>query len=215
MGLWNPNVTGTDLPGDYAYQWLISTDNGHIRILQLRTLADYSPRAADATTWYKRRVISGECMDEGSPVKIVVLPRITNNIVSQDQTVCYNTAPNTLTGPLPDGGDPELVTWVWEQSTDGGATWNTAPGTSNNQDYTPPALTVETAYRRIVISGEYNCCIDTSAAVVVGIYDLPTAAIVGATEISLCEGENVPINIELTVPLAGYCLFRKWLYDLS
>ena len=199
-GAVEPELTGgTDLPGDYAYQWLISTDNEtYSDITTSGTLANYSPGPLTATTWYKRRVISGECMDEGSPVKIVVLPRITNNIVSQDQTVCYNTAPNTLTGPLPDGGDPELVTWVWEQSTDGGTTWNTAPGISNNQDYTPPALTVETAYRRIVISGEYNCCIDTSAAVVVGIYDLPTAAIVGATEISLCEGENVPINIELT-----------------
>jgi gliding motility-associated-like protein len=199
-GAVEPELTGgTDLPGDYAYQWLESTDNvTYSEITTYGTLSDYSPGPLIATTWYKRRVISGECIDESLPVKITVLAQITNNIISQDQTVCYNTVPNNLTGPFPDGGDPALVTWLWEQSTDGGTNWSTASGTSNLQDYVPPALTVETAYRRIIVSGENNCCVDTSAAVIVAIHDLPTAAIVGATEITLCEGEDVPINIELT-----------------
>ncbi len=190
---------GTALPGDYAYQWLYSTDNvSYSEITASGTLADYYPAAMTETMWYKRRVISGECMDESLPVRINVLAPITNNSVSQDQTVCYNTVPASLTGPFPDGGDPALVSWIWEQSTDGGANWTAASGSSDLQDYSPPALTGETVYRRIVISGENNCCIDTSEVVTVGIYELPSAAIVGVPEVTVCEGEEISVNIQLT-----------------
>ena len=57
---------------------------------------------------------------ESLPVKVSVLAPITNNNISSDQMVCYNTVPDELTGPFPDGGDPSQVFWRWEESNDGG-----------------------------------------------------------------------------------------------
>ena len=211
LGAVEPELAGgTALPGDYAFQWLYSTDGvTYSDIAVSGTLADYSPGPMLETTWFKRRVISGECMDESLPVKITVLAPITNNSISLDQIVCYNTVPNSLTGPLPDGGDPALVTWIWEQSTDGGTNWIVASGSGNTKDYSPPALTVETVYRRIILSGENNCCIDTSDVVTIGINQLPTAAIVGVPEVTICEGEAVSIDIQLTGAAAWNVVYSE------
>ena len=59
-------------------------------------------------------------------------------------------------------------------------------------------MTGNLSFRRIVLSGDNNCCIDTSNIVTVGIYDLPTGRIVSVTDTTICEGEEVILKIELT-----------------
>lgn len=189
---------GTDIDGDYAYQWLQSSDNENFTTIDGAVNVDYQPGKLMQTTWYKRRTISGECTDESVAVKVTVLGAITNNTITSSQTICYNTIPANLEGPFPDGGDPDLVTWIWQQSIDGGVTWTVANGAASQRVYAPGALTTETSYRRIVLSGAYDCCVDTSNTVTVSIYQLPVAEIVSGADVLFCEGEEVAIPLSLT-----------------
>jgi gliding motility-associated-like protein len=190
---------GTDLPGDYAYEWYYSTNNiAYAPVATAGTLIDYQPGNLTVTTWFRRKAISGMCSSESNTIRVIVLPPITNNIISASQVVCYNTSPAIITGPALTGGAGGTPTWLWQQSTNSGSAWSTASGTSNGQNYTPPPLLAETWYRRIILSGLYNCCIDTSNVVTLGIKPLPTAAITTLNDTTICSGSSVELKIHLT-----------------
>ncbi len=189
---------GTDIPGDYAYQWSSSTDNLIFTdIASSATNANYQPGALTTTTWFRRRAISGKCSAESNTIKVIVLPPITNNVLSNDQTICYGTPPAQITGTALTGGAGGTPTWIWEQSTDG-ASWLAATGVSNEQNYSPPSLTDPMKFRRIILSGPYNCCIDTSGITHVGINPLPSGAITSINDTTICGGSEVALKVSLT-----------------
>jgi gliding motility-associated-like protein len=191
---------GTDIPGDYAFEWESSANklSGYAAISGANG-KDYQPGALTSTTYYKRKVTSGFCSSESdSVITIIVLPLISNNIISANQTICYNTAPAQLTGPVLTGGAGGTPAWLWQESPDG-SSWSTATGgTSNQQNYSPPALTVPMKYRRIIFSGPVNCCIDTSNVITIGINPLPTGTITSVSDTTVCGGLQVPVKIHLT-----------------
>ncbi|MCX6325797.1 MAG: gliding motility-associated C-terminal domain-containing protein, partial [Bacteroidia bacterium] len=154
------------------------------------------------TTYYKREVTSGACtVISSSTIKVTVLPLITNNIISTNQTVCYNTQPGILTGAIPSGGGGAgTYTFFWEQSTDG-TIWTPANGINDSPsgNYQPPALTVPMKYKRTVTSGSNGCCINTSDVVDITIHPpLPTGTITSTTDTTICEGSKVRLQIHLT-----------------
>jgi hypothetical protein len=192
---------GTELPGDYAFTWYSSTDNfvsSNDPVPVSGTLQDYQPGALTSTTWFRRKTISGKCETLSNAIRVIVLPPITNNNITSDQTVCYNTSPVQLTGPVPNGGDPGLITYLWEQSADGGSTWTTASGTATEQNYSPPALTIPMKYKRTIRSGLNDCCIVTSSPASIGIHALPTAEITTLADTTICNGQTVELKIHLT-----------------
>lgn len=187
---------GTNIPGDYAYLWFVSTDN-----TGAGTGVSYQPPALVAGTYYyKRQVSSGACLlpkESSATITVTVLPSITNNVISGKTTVCYNTVPALLTGLLLSGGNG-TYSYFWEQSTDG-VTWASAAGTNNSSsDYQPPALTIPMKYRRTVKSGATDCCIDTSGVFNLGIAPLPTGTINSIADTTICEGSKVRLNISLS-----------------
>jgi len=171
---------GTDLPGDYAYQWASSPDNTNwIDISAAGNGIDYQPPALEATTYYRRRVISGQCTDESGVIKITVLPLITNNTIAGDQTVCKDDMPAQLSQAsgvvLSGGAGTGSYSYIWEESTDD-VIWNPATGTNNapNGTYQPPLMTMAMKYRRIVKSGDNDCCINTSNTLNIAMDTLPS-----------------------------------------
>jgi len=83
--------------------------------------------------------------------------RATDNKVD---SVCSNTMYGQIVGTQPVGGTPPY-TYVWERSTTSETTGFTpAPGTNNQQYYTPPSLLSQTTwFRRVVrITGCNNRC---------------------------------------------------------
>lgn len=190
---------GTNIPGDYAYQWLYSTDNIYFTAVPISgTLADYQPSASTASRFFKRRVTSGMCSSESNIIRINVLPAITNNIITPDKSaVCYNTIPGQLIGTPLSGGTGTTQTWLWQDSTSG-SVWSDISG-SNVQNYSPSTpLTKKTWYRRIVKSGPYDCCIDTSAIAVIDINPLPSGAITSTIDTTMCSGSAVSLKVHLT-----------------
>ncbi len=196
---------GTDIPDDYAYQWessLMET-TGYTPIAGA-TGKDYqhgaiiNSIASPVTHYFRRMVTSGTCSSPGNTIiKVTVLPSISNNIITPDKTaVCYNSSP-IISGTSLTGGDG-IPTWLWIQSPDGLEPYTPAAGVNNQQNYTPPPLTNPLKYRRVIMSGFANCCIDTSNIVSIDINPLPTGQITTVTDTTVCSGSPVSLKIHLT-----------------
>ncbi len=82
---------------------------------------------------------------------ILINPTITNNYISNAQTICSGSAPNLMTGTLPAGPAGFSPQYQWLVSTtSASAGYANAPGTSNQQNYISPALTQTSWFRRQV-----------------------------------------------------------------
>ncbi|MBJ6119103.1 gliding motility-associated C-terminal domain-containing protein [Pontibacter sp. BT310] len=138
----------------YTYLWEVSTNgNNYTTATGLNDGRNYSPGVLNADTWYRRRVYSGGCESISNPVKITITLGISNNNIQADQVICYGNTPKPLKGSTPEGGEGDYI-YQWQYKTsDAGTTWVSAKGTSNGIDYAPPALTQDTWFRRVVISG--------------------------------------------------------------
>lgn len=147
------------------------------------------------TTVTITNLANGSCSNAISTnrtANVVVTPAVTNNTISAAQTICSGNAPSSLTGSLPLGGNLSY-TYLWEQSTTSAvAGFVNASGTNSGQNYTAPALTQTTWYRRTVTSGG---CSNTSTAI-----QITVNSSVGGTTSSnqtICSGSS-PANITLS-----------------
>ena len=145
--------------------------------------------------YYRRNFTSGKCSSISDTITIKVLPKITGNNISAVKTaVCYNTAAQ-LMGPGLTGGDG-IPVWLWEENTDG-SNWVTASGTSNQKDYSR-ILTDTAKFRRIIFSGPFNCCKDTSNVLSIDTLTLPVGKITSIADTSICDGTLTKIKTYLT-----------------
>jgi hypothetical protein len=172
-------VGGTNLPGDYAYQWSSSPDNSlWTDISTSGTGRYYQPGTLASTTYYRRNVTSGQCSSFSPQLRVNVLPLITNNTVSENQIVCKGDAPAILTQDaavtLSGGSGAGSYSYSWEQSLDG-LIWNPAGGTNNSTDgtYQPEVMERTIKYRRNIKSGAYDCCSSVSNVVELTLDSLP------------------------------------------
>jgi gliding motility-associated-like protein len=185
----------------FSYQWYSSTDNfgtNNILVAVSGTLINYDPPSLASPISYRREVTSGMCKTLSNIIKVTVLPSITaNNITPDKLEVCLNEVPKQITGSILTGGAGGTPTWVWQDSTNGGAWINIAGG--NAQSYTPTAgLTRQTWYRRIIKSGSADCCIDTSAVIAIDTLKLPTGTITSIVDTTICNGSTVKLRVHLT-----------------
>lgn len=156
--------------GTYTYTWASSTDNVNFTNLAVTTQT-YQAGTLTSTTWFRRTVASGVCA-ENSTFGITVLPLITGNTITADQTVCNTTPPSSLTGNSPGGGDGRYR-YLWEKKDASSPDWVNAQGTNTTSNYQPPLLDGTTQFRRNVYSGENNCCSSLSAVVTVNVDIMP------------------------------------------
>jgi gliding motility-associated-like protein len=189
---------GTNIPGSYIYQWKFSTDNvTYNTVASAGTAINYQPVSLAATTYYKREVTSGTCSGLSNAVTLKILPLITNNTITANQTICFNTPPSPLSGSTPSGGNG-TYTYYWERSSDGGTTWSVIP-LATLADYAPPSLTIPMKYKRTVTSGLSGCCTNVSNVVTISQYPpLPTGKITNVADTSICGGLQVLLKVELT-----------------
>ena len=188
--------------GLFAYQWYSSTDNFSTiddPVTVSGISSDYNPQALTIPTWYRRKAISGMCETISNIINVTVLPSITNNVITSDRPeVCFNTVPGQITGTPLSGGTGNSQSWLWQNSTNAGGSWNNITG-GNQQSYAPVTnLTQQTWYRRIIKSGPVDCCIDTSTVVSIDTLRLPTAQITTIIDTTLCSGTQVRLKVHLT-----------------
>ena len=194
-----PPLAGGD--GSYTYVWQQSTTGGAPWAAAGGTGVDFSPGVLGTTTWFRRVVNSGPCDDASNSVRITVRPPIANNTIDADQTICSGDTPAALAGSQPTGGQAGSYSYFWEQSTTGGAPWSVAVGTNNLKNYSPPAVAVDTWYRRRVESAECSGAqANYSASVKITIAAVPNPATAGPDD-TVCA--TTYINLGGNAPGAG------------
>lgn len=122
---------------------------------------------------------------------ISVIPVISNNTITANQTICSGATPSSLVGSTPTGGSGSY-TYNWQQSTDS-ISFGNASGTRTGINYSPPALSQTTWYRRTVTSG---ACTDNSATVKITVNPLPAI-------VNVSGGGTVCANTTLTASNGG------------
>jgi hypothetical protein len=186
----------------YAYLWEESLDQEAWSPSAGGMEAVYAPAPLSDTTWFRRITHSGECRDTSSAALINVHPGILNNLVTGNDTACYNTQPLPITQDgSPVGGGIGTYNYNWK-SRSGQSGWEDAEGVNDQSGYQPSALTDTTYFSRVTGSG---VCIDTSNTLVVVVQndiqnniingDLPTA--------KACENIGDSISGTGTLVLTG------------
>jgi gliding motility-associated-like protein len=177
-GQTHARLAGTSVTSG-IYQWLYSSGSGSLLPVSGATQASYlNPPALNITTVYRRQVTRGVCVDTSNTgVTINVLPPVSNNTISADQSsVCENTAPDLINGTVAAGGSGSYI-YLWQQSTDGGGSWTAAIGNNSLASYQPPALISGILYRRYITSGPAGCCSNISPAVSFTINPAPKSTV--------------------------------------
>ncbi|WP_187270213.1 gliding motility-associated C-terminal domain-containing protein [Pontibacter qinzhouensis] len=187
--------------GKYTYAWESSTegaDTGFAPVSGTRNDMHYAPQALTATTWFRRTVTSGGCVDISPAIKISVIPDVTSNTVQASQTICYGNKPTMLTGTTPGGGEGNYL-FLWQASTKGATVgFVTAQGANAGKDYAPAALTQNTWFRRVVISGPFT---DTSAAVLISVKPAMANNKISSSQ-TICYG-TAPTRLTGSMPTGG------------
>ncbi len=198
-------ATLLDGNGVYSYVWKVSHDNLHFSLPSNAYDAEgYTPPPSlTMTSWYRRTVISGSCIDSTAIVKITVLDTIkSNKILNSPPVICYGTAfanltaTTTASAPALSGGD-NTYRFKWESNING-LGWALAPGVSNGPGYDPVELpqripSNQYVYRRIVYSGTADVCASISNSVLLKDFPVITNNTIAPVP-AICSGSK-PVDI--------------------
>jgi gliding motility-associated-like protein len=149
--------------GLYTYLWQSKSLSGNWTTLASTNVLRYDPGVLNDTMLYRRIVFSGNgnaCMDTSGNKSIHVLPLISNNLLeSASDRYCAGEIPSLIDGAQPAGGN-NSYSYQWRVRTSD--TWTTISG-AVSADFTPvQQVETNTWFSRIVTSGTYNACRDTS-----------------------------------------------------
>lgn len=196
--------------GSYTFGWQSSLDGINWGALAGQTDQNFDPFFQAATIRYRRLATGGLCATSTSTqVFLVVNQPILNNFIATDQTLCSGNTPNQLTGSTPTGGVGTFA-YQWISSTDN-ATWSNHPG-AINPFLQPGIMTVQTYYRRVVISGVCNP--DSSAYLLLDIYSVPGPNTITSSQ-TLC-GTPIAQLLDGSASTGGLGgIFYEWIYSID
>ncbi|MBX0293061.1 gliding motility-associated C-terminal domain-containing protein [Hymenobacter sp. HSC-4F20] len=198
-----PATGGT---GSYSYQWESSSDNSTWTVIPGATSETFAPGPLTATTYYRRRVISGPCGPEITPsVALTVLPELLAGNIAADQEICAGTAPAPLSGGGATGGTGTFA-YQWESSSDN-SNWAAIAG-ATGATFAPGPLTATTFFRRRVTSGTGTCATVVSNVVTVRVQPLVTPTVSLATPPVQCPG--TPLTFTAVASNAGAAPTFRW-----
>lgn len=185
--------------GDYTYDYTWQISNGGSSWSDAspgNTGKDYAPGVLTQTRFYRRVVQSGlndVCDDTSNVVELTVIPRVTNNTITEDQTICEALAPEELSGSTPSGGD-NSYRYQWEESRNT-EEWDSITTITSSTNYSPDTLHSGRYFHRIVRSGLDDACKDTSNHVLI--------TVIPSIENNLISGDTVICAGQTTRPIAG------------
>jgi gliding motility-associated-like protein len=203
--------------GKYTFGWQDSTSSASWGTA-ISNLKNLSSSPIIKTTWYRRTVTSGRCIDSTAKVRITVLPLITsNNITSLPQDICFGMTFNNLVATTPSvlaGGDNSYrYKWIANINSLG---WTDTVGVVNSAGYNPAERSERTPsntyyYRRVVYSGNHNVCRDTSAAILLRDYPVLTGNTISANQ--TIGHDSIPAIFIGSLPSKGNGIYAfLWQY---
>jgi len=189
----------------YAYTWLSAPSmNGNWMTLPGENNSSLSPGILTVSSYFRRLVNSHTCSDTSGTLSILTNPAISNNGISNNQTLCTGSQPVLLTGTLPLGGNSGYL-YQWESSSDN-VSWYTLSG-ALSRDFQPPVLSQTVFYRRSVSS--LPCPVSLSDPLVIVIEQMPGNNIIQPAQ-TICAGQMSGI-LTGTIPTGGNGLYMyQW-----
>ena len=198
--------------GNLHYHWLQNTTNNWSAYSSAvgtdSTKADFDPSALNVTTYYKRKINSGHCVDySATTIKITVLPSITGNVTTRpDSVICEGSLFNALGASAAGGGaGAGSYTFLWQDSTATG-NWLPASGTNSGTTYNPDtinfAVIEQRYYRRLVYSGMNNTCKSKSYPIQLTRYHKLENNAIGPLLQTICSGK-IPAQLVPTLTITG------------
>jgi Secretion system C-terminal sorting domain/Ig-like domain CHU_C associated len=202
-------TTGT-LPtggsGTYAYQWEKSIDGSNWDPIIGSTNENLQPGSLVNTTFYRRNVINTCASSYSNTVIITVLPNIVPGVISQTQTICYNTAPLTLISFSYPTGAAGSFSFQWQNSINN-SIWNDIPG-ATDETYQPGVMNSSLYFRRLETSG---ACMTVQTNSVQISVNSPLVAGSVKTDQSICNGISPNMFLTDTYPNGGTgSYFYQW-----
>jgi hypothetical protein len=151
--------------GVYSYRWVKDEGSGSYTDADgTNTGTGYAAPGLTETTHFARITYSGVCIDTSDALTVTVFEPITGNTIADHDTICWNTRPDLITGPVPGGGDVPDKRYKWESGPSTSGPWTEEAGITT-LDYRPGQLTETTWYRRVTLSGSDDACVDFSPPV--------------------------------------------------
>jgi hypothetical protein len=194
--------TGALGPGTYEFRWISSTNQNNWQSAPgVISQPGYQAPDLDETTYFARIARSGVCADTSASLRVTVFPSLTGNDISPFDTVCRNTSPGLMTGPVPGGGDPGDKRYAWESAATSTGPW-TDEGVSG-REYQSGPLSETRWFRRIALSGSDDACRDESDPVEILNIDPVTTNNVITADQSVCTNAQ-PSLLQGSLPGGGY-----------
>ena len=130
-----------------SYQWQQSIDDIIWEDIITAIDEDFQPPILTETTYFRREATESTCniVEYSNTVTITVRDEFDAGTLLADQTICYDTQPDQITGTAASGGG-NIITYQWQQSIDD-IIWEDILS-ETAQDYQPPILTETTYFRR-------------------------------------------------------------------
>lgn len=177
----------------YTFEWEQSSNATHwLKAKDKNTDTSYVIGVLDSTTYFRRIVISDLCKSISETIKVLVLPLIGNNTISEIDTLCRGTKSPLTIASSPTGGNT-IYSYRWLTKT-GNNAWFVSGTDSSLQ---PITISDRTIYKRLVMSGLHDCCKDTSAEKTIEVFQLPTAILSNLVD-SVCVGQSYLLKPNLT-----------------
>jgi CHU_C Type IX secretion signal domain len=197
------SIGGGPSGGTFTYKWQeMPEGNGSFTDLTaVSTDPAYQSPGLTTTTEFRRIAYAGVCVSTSNSEEVKVLESITGNDITPNDTICINTVPDLIDGPVPSNGDQADIRYQWLTSTDPLVMGSQISG-ETGLNYQSPALSQTTYIRRVVLSGNDNACKDTSAYVeILNVPDISNNTI--AASQTVCQ-ENTPDPLTASTPGGGY-----------
>ncbi|MEJ8800594.1 Ig-like domain-containing protein [Pontibacter sp. H249] len=134
-------------------------------------------------------VATNECGDSEEATQLITIAPPVANTISKDQTICAGSTPAILTGSVPPGG--QSITYTWELSTTDAASGFKPISGASESDFSPPALTQTTWFRRKVNT---SGCDAISNVVQITVNPTPDAPVVPGK--TVCAGNMVVLEVD-------------------
>ena len=173
-----PNVhffdsTPSGADGSFSYLWQYSTNNGLTfdNASGVNNDTIYFPNSLNISTKFRVKILSnfGCGIVYTNTIKDSVYNDLTPAIISNDQTICYNSQPNLIsistfsTG----GGSISNSSYTWEYSDDGITSWQSI---NNGVSFQPNSL-FNTRFYRVKTVSDFNCGPVYSNVIVITVLD--------------------------------------------
>ena len=138
---------------DYIFEWQSQPQGASWDAAgKIDTLINYQPGYLTDTIMFRRFVTSRACSDMSNQIEVIVQDSILNNLIADNDTICYGAIPEPLTGQSALTGGDGIYVYQWQKRLNN-TDWEDITGATQT-NYAPPSLVDTTFYRREVISGK-------------------------------------------------------------